>query len=155
MPASRARLTAAVEQSIVAFVRAGGFAEVAAEAAGVPRATFRRWMRKGEGPEAQLSLPLLRQRRPPGAGPGPPRAEVSARNDKPLDWLRSGPGRETAERPGWTGNARPAAAAAAGSVLLQAEVQALVQTLLAALADHPEARAALAAALEARPEAGG
>ena len=78
-------------------------------------------------------------------------AEVSARNDKPLDWLRNGPGRETADQRGWTSNARPAASKDAGVALLQAEVRELVGRVLSALEGHPEARAALAEQLAAAP----
>ena len=71
-------------------------------------------------------------------------AEVSARNDKPLDWLRNGPGRETADQRGWTSNARPSASKASGAALLQAEVRDLMGRVMAALEAHPEVRAALA-----------
>ena len=48
MAQKRPLLTAAVETTILAYVRAGGFAHVAAEAAGVPRELFEEWMRRGE-----------------------------------------------------------------------------------------------------------
>jgi len=37
------------------------------------------------------------------------KAEPTAFTDKPLDWLKSGPGRETTDSTGWTGPARPQA----------------------------------------------
>ena len=48
MTTKRPLLTPAVEKIILAYVRAGGFPHVAAEAAGVPRDLFDEWMRKGE-----------------------------------------------------------------------------------------------------------
>ena len=155
--ATRVRLTDAVQQSIVAYVRAGGFAEVAAEAAGVRRLTFLGWRRKGDDPKAKpryraFALAVRQAQAQARLG-----AEVSARNDKPLDWLRNGPGRETDEQRGWTSNARPASGKATGAALLQAEVRDLVGRVLSALESHPEVRAALAEQLGKgiSPAAGG
>ena len=50
MARTRHLLTPAVEQAILSFIRAGGFPVVAAEAAGVPRAVFERWLARGEAP---------------------------------------------------------------------------------------------------------
>jgi len=47
------KLTPAVQASICAAVRAGNFLEVAAEAAGVSRATVFEWIARGEGRDAQ------------------------------------------------------------------------------------------------------
>ena len=138
------RLTEAVQQAIVAYVRAGGFAEVAAEAAGVRRRTFLSWMRKGDDPKGKPRYRAFAQAVRQAQAQARLGAEVSARNDKPLDWLRNGPGRETADQRGWTSNARPAASKASGAALLQAEVRDLVGRVLSALEAHPEARAALA-----------
>src|SRR5215207_9715872 len=104
------RLTAAVEKAIVAYVRAGGLPEVAAEAAGVPRATFQRWMNQGESPGGKPRYRAFAQAVRQAEAQARLGAEVSARSDKPLDWLRCGPGRETEEQRGWTSNARPAGA---------------------------------------------
>ena len=138
------RLDAAVQQSIVAYVRAGGFAEVAAEAAGVRRRTFLTWMRKGTDPKGKPRYRAFAQAVRQAQAQARLGAEVSARNDKPLDWLRNGPGRETADQRGWTSNARPTASKASGAALLQAEVRDLVGRVMTALEAHPEARAALA-----------
>ena len=144
MPSPRVRLTDAVQQSIVAYVRAGGFAEVAAEAAGVRRVTFLGWMRKGDDPKAKPRYRAFAEAVRQAQAQARLGAEVSARNDKPLDWLRNGPGRETAEQRGWTSNARPATGKGTGAALLQAEVRELVGRVLSALESHPEVRAALA-----------
>src|SRR5438105_11864897 len=107
MSSSRYRLTPAIQQAIVAYTRAGGFPHVAAEAAGVPRAVFARWLRRGEGRRAKARYRAFADAVRQAAAQARLGAEVSVRNDKPLDWLRSGPGRETADVPGWTANARP------------------------------------------------
>src|SRR5438105_549052 len=96
---TRHTLTPAVEQALVAYIRAGGFPHVAAEAAGVPREVFADWMRKGEQPGARgqyRNFALAVRQAVAHARLG---AEVSVRTDKPLDWLRNGPGRETADSP--------------------------------------------------------
>src|SRR5262249_57257612 len=52
MPPTRPKLTPAIQQAIIAYVRAGGFPHVAAEAAGVSAETFDHWMELGERPRA-------------------------------------------------------------------------------------------------------
>ncbi len=42
------KLTGELQKNICAFIRAGGFAHVAAEAAGVPVALFEQWLKWGE-----------------------------------------------------------------------------------------------------------
>ena len=34
-------------------------------------------------------------------------AELTARSDKPLDWLKAGPGKDAADNPGWTNPGKP------------------------------------------------
>ncbi len=113
MSRTRFKLTPQIEKDIVSFIVAGGFPHVAAEAAGIPQEVFERWCRKGEKPDAApryRAFALAVRKAIAQARLG---AEVEVRKQKPLDWLRSGPGRETAERPGWTANARPRPTAAA------------------------------------------
>jgi hypothetical protein len=148
MARKRHLLTAAVEASICAYIRAGGFPHVAAEAAGVPRQVFERWLRQGQegrgGPKYRHFYEAVQQAQAQ-ARLG---AEVAALNDKPMDWLKSGPGKETTTGAGWTSAVRPRAGDSAEvNPFLQAEIQALVHLLLEALAPFPEARAAAARAL--------
>ena len=58
---SRTRLTPEIQKSIVAFVRAGGYPDVAAEAAGIPRELFRRWMKQADGPRPSAAVRELAQ----------------------------------------------------------------------------------------------
>jgi hypothetical protein len=151
MASTNPKLTPAIQQAIVAYVRAGGFPHVAAEAAGVPAEVFERWMRLGERPRAAARYREFAEAVRQAVAQARLGAEVAARNDKPLDWLRGGPGRATPTSEGWTGPARAPSAAASEAPLLSAEVQRLIAALLDALAAHPEARAAVAAALQRFP----
>jgi hypothetical protein len=65
-----------------------------------------------------------------------------------MDWLRNGPGKQTADGAGWTGPVRPDGLEGETSVLLDPEVQALLARMLEALGEHPEARVALARVIE-------
>ena len=58
MARQQPRLTPAVQQTITAYIRAGGYPHVAAEAAGVPRDVFDDWLRRGE--EGRPSRPHRR-----------------------------------------------------------------------------------------------
>src|SRR5438128_313419 len=149
MPSQRHRLTPQVQQAIVAYVRAGGYPQVAAEAAGLPRAVFERWLRRGEGERAPAKYRAFAAAVRQAEAQARLGAEVAILSSKPLDWLRSGPGRATSDNPGWTASVRPLplTRAPAASPALQPEVQALLASLLDVLGPYPEARAALAAAL--------
>ena len=148
MSSSRYRLTPAIDQAIVAYTRAGGYPHVAAEAAGVPRPVFEEWRRLGEQRRAQAAYRSFAERARQAAAQARLGAEVNIHNDKPLDWLRNGPGRETADAPGWTSPVRPRAGTRPDSALLDADFQAVVARLMESLADFPEARAAAARALD-------
>jgi hypothetical protein len=137
----RTLLTPAVQANILAYIRAGGFPEVAAEAAGVRADVFARWRERGESAGARPRYRAFARAVRQAAAQARLGAELSVRQDKPFDWLRYGPGRETARSPGWTSAARPRAAAAEAPTLAHPAVQRLAAAVLAALADFPEARA--------------
>ena len=82
-------------------------------------------------------------------------AELTALTDKPLDWLKAGPGKDSADNPGWTNPGKPRSASGAGSDRGQiwAEVLALLGRCAEALAAYPDARAALAAWIAELPSA--
>src|SRR5688500_16408139 len=98
MPKKRHRLTPAIEQAIVSYVRAGGFPHVAAEAAGVPAEVYEDWMRRGESPRAPANYRAFAESVRQAAAHARLSAEVEALKEKPLDWLRGGPGRQTPEQ---------------------------------------------------------
>jgi hypothetical protein len=143
----RHQLTPAVQQSIVAFLRAGGFPHVAAEAAGVPADVFESWLEKGERPRAAAKYRDFADAVRQAVAQARLTAEKDARQEKPLDWLRNGPGRQTDGSVGWTGPARAPADSGPPDPFLTPEVQRLFSALLDALAPFPEARAAVAAVL--------
>jgi hypothetical protein len=147
MAGKRHLLTATLQASICAYIRAGGFPHVAAEAAGLPREVFERWLRKGQegkgGPKYRHFFEAVQQAQAQ-ARLG---AEVAALNDKPMDWLKSGPGKATADA-GWTSAARPQAnPSVEANPFLQPQMQEMFRFLLDVLAPFPEARAAVAQAI--------
>jgi hypothetical protein len=153
MSRPRYQLTPALQEQIVAFIRAGGFPHVAAEAVGLPRQVFTRWLRRGQRPDAPPAYRELARAVMEAQAQARLHAELTARSEKPLDWLKAGPGKDAADNPGWSspGKPRPAAREAAGKGPSWAEVLDLFGRCAERLADHPEARAALAAWLAELP----
>jgi hypothetical protein len=145
--------TAALEQQITAFIRAGGFPHVAAEAAGVPARTFRRWLRHGNKPDSDPIYRTFAAAVRQATAQARLRAEIAVLESKPLDWLKYGPGKETARSRGWTGTVRAATPArgSAGSALEDAVIRAFLADVVQALAPYPEARAAAACAAQRLP----
>jgi hypothetical protein len=143
-------LTPDFEQQVCAFVRAGGYPLVAAEAAGVPADVFARWLREGlrrDGPPDCRQLARAVRQAQAHARLA---AEARAFQDKPLDWLKSGPGKDTGGAPGWTTPPRPAPAAAASDWTGQPELLELLGLLLQALQPFPEALRAVAGLVASR-----
>ena len=141
MSRSRMKRTPAVEQALVAYVRAGSFPHVAAEAAGVPPDVFAGWLTsRGHRDFARAVRQAHAQARAA--------AEIAVHANRPLDWLKSGPGRPLADQPGWTAPAKADDTRRTEvSGLEDPEVQAAFARLLDALEAFPEARAAAGAAL--------
>jgi hypothetical protein len=152
MPRTRHRLTPEVEQTLLTYVRAGGFPSVAAAAAGVPAEVFARWLRKGRGHGARRYRDF-REAVCQAAAQARMAAEVQVFQKRPLDWLRYGPGREAADSPGWTATVKAPAVGPGreDDLLLRPEVQRLLQFLLDRLAPYPDARAVVAGGLGDRP----
>jgi hypothetical protein len=136
--------TADLARQIAAFVRAGGFPHVAAEALGVPREVFEDWLRRGSEGRGPAVYGILFREVLQAHAQARLTAEVSVLEDRPLDWLKSGPGRPSAGAPGWTAPARAASVAPAGDPLLDSRMQELFRLLLRSLADHPEIRTYIA-----------
>lgn len=93
----RTKLNAKSQATIVAAIRAGAWDYVAAQAAGVDKATFWRWM----GDERKLYSDFRKQVEEAHAQ-ARITAEIEVRRDSPLAWLRMGPGRARKDAPGWT-----------------------------------------------------
>jgi hypothetical protein len=158
MSSARVRLTPELQERICSYVRSGGYLHVAAEAAGVPRAVFDRWVRRGSGRKRlrryRAFVVAIRQ----AAAQGRLMKEMEVLREKPLDWLRYGPGRETTDTPGWTSAGKPAFGPAGdgGNLLENPVVLAWLHELVERLTPTPEARLAAAeiAAAGGPPHAG-
>jgi hypothetical protein len=148
------RLTAKLQRTICAFIRAGVFAHVAAEAAGVPAELFADWLAKGKGPGAREPYRSFAGVVAQARAQAQASAEMSVLHKAPATWLRNGPGREIAGRPGWTTTARavPQQDQRSLNLLLDPGMQRLLTALLRVLEPYPEARAAVAGVLAAEKE---
>jgi hypothetical protein len=156
MARSRYRLTPALQTQIVAFIRAGGYPHVAAEAAGLPRDVFERWMKRGQRSDAPAAYRAFARAVQEAQAQARLHAEPTTMTDKPLDWLKAGPGKDSAANPGWTNPGKPRdASAAKTNKAEQLQVWCAVLDLLGRcverLAPYPEARIALAAWLKELP----
>ena len=148
------RLNPDLEKSILAAIRAGGFADVAAAAFGVAPAVFRKWLRWGRL-RKNVKYASFARKVAQAEATARLNAEMKALEKDPRIWLRAGPGRETAERQGWTTFARPQTRArqeidpfAAPAFLM------FLARLRAALAPFPDALAAAVAVLDAAERTG-
>jgi hypothetical protein len=152
MAERRHHLTPVLGQQICAFIRAGGYPPVAAEAAGVSRRLFRRWLARGLRKRARQPYRGFAEAVRQAAAQARLNAEIAAYKKDAINWLKSGPGRETSALPGWSMPVKARLAEGQReNPLLQPEVARLVAALLQALTPFPEARAAAAAAIEGTP----
>ncbi len=143
------RLTIKLRQTICAFIRAGAFAQVAAAAAGVPPEVFADWLERGQRSGAREPYRSFAAEVQQAIAQARVSAEMNVLHKAPATWLRNGPGRESAEQPGWTTTARPVSRRDSRSmnVLLDPGMQRVLTALLRVLEPYPEARAAVARAL--------
>ncbi len=76
-------------------------------------------------------------------------AEIKAHDDEPLRWLQQGPGKETADSPGWSTPVKPTVNHTNNTInlLLHPEMQSLFAAILQVLTAFPEARQAVSEAL--------
>jgi hypothetical protein len=134
-----ARLTPEVQNEIAAFLRAGGFPTVAAEAAGISAAQFTRWMRLGRQPRPKRRFRDFVKAVTHALALARLSAEVEIHKKKPLEWLKSGPPRDA-----WGPDAQPSAP----SGLDDPEIRELFARVLTALEPFPEAHAAVRKAMD-------
>jgi hypothetical protein len=159
MARARYRLTLALQEKIAAFIRAGGFAHVAAEAAGLPREVFARWLERGERPGAPANYRVFARAIREAEAQARLQAELNVRSDKPLDWLKAGPGKASSDKPGWTnpgkaGGAESATAVKSERVQMWSDMLHLFGRCAEQLAAYPDARAALSTWLAGLPTPG-
>ncbi len=156
---ARYRLTLALQEKIAAFIRAGGFAHVAAEAAGLPHSVFAHWMERGERGDAPSNYRRFARAIREAEAQARLQAEASVRGDKPLDWLKAGPGKASANNPGWSnpgkaGDASVAKTAKSEREEARSEMLHLFGRCAEQLALFPDARTALSAWLASLPDVG-
>jgi hypothetical protein len=144
MSRSPSNLDPTRDHLIITYIRAGGYPHVAAEAAGVPVAVFEDWLRRGEGPRASSRYRAFARGVRQAQAQCRLGAEVSIRNDRPLDWLKCGPGRGQPGSVGWTAPPRAESPSANTWLLLQPEVQKAIGAVLTALESTPNVRVAVA-----------
>ena len=155
-PAKVARIakhpTTAIVRKITAYIRQGAYPVMAAEAAGIPRETFERWLTRAQQPKpTKLYRALLADIRQ-AIAQARIFAELQVFQDDPKMWLKSGPGREQPDTPGWTTTAKPYTQPELTINRLEDPAwNELWGTILTALTHFPEARLALAEALATVP----
>jgi transposase-like protein len=136
----RFRLTPELRSQIIAAVRSGGYAHIAAEAFGVPKSVFDDWMKRGGERDAREPYASFARDIRQSHAQARLRAEMSLFEAEPKLWLIHGPGRETDASPGWSVSVKPAElASATRNVLLDPELMALFRTLMEVLRPYPEA----------------
>ncbi|SRR6266478_2135901 len=139
-------LTPEVERLILGFIRSGGYPWVAAESAGIPRAVFARWLRRGATPGSGSRYRLFYKNVLEAHAQARLSAEIETRKHDPRFWLTHGPGREKANAPGWTNPASGRSANKkehAGRTFTK-EFLRMLDPVLEALVPFPEAREAVA-----------
>jgi hypothetical protein len=134
---------------LLMYIRAGGHPHVAAEAAGLPRAQFTHCMEQGASARAGSRPGAFFHAVCQAHAQARLRAETTVFEKRPLDWLRSGPGKERPDDLGWTSAPRalPRPSAARDFHAVDPQWQAVVRVLLQSLTPYPELRVRIAAAL--------
>src|SRR5262249_33142788 len=120
----------------------------AVEAAGVPWAEWRRWMRLGRQSSPESPYQVFRAEVVQAQAQGRLKAETEVFQKSPMLWLKHGPGRE---KPGWPGWASAGSGTVAvsgngkhGKPLDSPEMQQVVQGFLEATEGEPPTRLRLA-----------
>jgi len=143
-------LTPEVERLIIGFIRSGGYPWVAAESAGIPRAVFANWLRRGVCTGSRSRYRLFYQHVLEARAQARLSAEIETRKDDPRFWLTHGPGMEKVNAPGWTNPASGRLASKKEQTGRDVTKQFLkmLDPILEVLAPFPEAREAVARELE-------
>ena len=143
-------LTPEVERLIIGFIRSGGYPWVAAQSAGIPRAAFANWLRRGARSGSRSRYRLLYQHVLEARAQARLSAEIETRKDDPRFWLTHGPGREKVNAPGWTNPASgrlPSKKEQVGRDFTKQFLR-MLNPILEVLAPFPEAREAVAREFE-------
>jgi hypothetical protein len=144
------KLTPELADQIIGYIRVGTFPNVAAEASGVPRKVFQAWLAQGKKPKAAKHYRDFYRKVQQAQAIARLKAETAMLTDDPKFWLRSGPGREQPDNPGWTAVVRPLLTGDKTTINLFAspDFLAFLATLRQVLAPYPDALAALTQAMD-------
>ena len=134
--------TPEITQMISSYLQAGGTPEVAAQAAGISEQTFNQWVAKGKTTRAPKAFKAFYRAVEQAHAQARLRAEIAAFNDKPLEWLKSGPCKGEVEWGKRASGKKPVV-----DPLPQIHTQKFLQLLLKVLQAYPDARKALADAM--------
>ncbi len=107
MKKSRVAFDPAAVTQTLAYIRAGGYPHVAAAAAGVPPRVFRVWLERGERDDAREPYRGFVAGIVQASAQSRLVAEHAVLQKDPKFWLKHGPGKETPESPGWSGEVKP------------------------------------------------
>lgn len=143
------RITPALTEQIAGAIRAGGYPYIAAEAFGVPKEMFDDWLERGNRKNAWEPWRTFAREVRKAAAHARLFAEIEGYKKNPKLWLVNGPGRESEQRPGWSVSGKPVEINVETINILEFPVVLeLFQTVIKVLAPFPEARAAVALAME-------
>ena len=91
MPNRRYTITPDTTHSICAYIRQGGFPDVAAEAAGIPVEIFRQWLAKGQATKAREPYRSFASEVRQAIAQGRIMAEMQVQKKDPRFWLADFP----------------------------------------------------------------
>jgi hypothetical protein len=137
-------------QTLLAYIRQGGFPTVAADAAGVPPPIFASWLRRSEQRGVREPLRSFAKSVRQAIAQARLLSELAVCKHDPKFWLSHGPGKETADHAGWTTPVRPRVRAEVREDPIETR-RAFCSWILEALTPYPEARAKLAELVLANP----
>jgi len=142
---TKLRLTAELQRQIVASIRAGGYAHVAAQAWGLSEEQWRHWLALGRRPGAREPYSSFYRRVREAQAQARLKAEIEALAKDPRFWLKNGPGKDPAASPGWAAPPRTgrAPSTAAEPSMPYAELMEYLSIVREVLAPNPEMLAAL------------
>lgn len=141
-------LTSDVRVKILNGIRAGGYAQVAAEAWGIPVRVLHDWLERGRGAKAREPYRSFAREFEEAQAQARLHAEIQLYQAEPRIWLEHGPGRETADRPGWTAPVKAAECSAENdNLLLNVRLVELLRGLVGCMNGQPELRRQAAAFL--------
>lgn len=148
----RRLLTPKAQAEICAFIKAGGFPAVAAEAAGISKQVFEQWMAIGSRSHCKRGQQIYKDfvaAVHQAQAIARLNAEIQAHENDPVQWLKCGPGKDSPDMPGWSTGVKPVLNAVNSriNILMDPSMQDTVSKLLKALEKHPDARLAVAKVL--------